>query len=293
MNTFYLNSILSNGLISIPQYTSISLLENNQQNELSKISSLNNNNNNLHQNMVSNPLQCLKINNIQKQIDLSSLKPSENLQLNQNNCLNLELINSQTRHLAHNFHLNFNHLRVKLGIDDSRKTHIDSLLKKAKSKCLKAIHEVLKLCLNLLIGRLPQVFITNIKIDFNKIYLTKTIGEIYHEYNLLPSFEEILKKNLIRKGKINLLNEIYNSKFENVYQIYLCSDMYKKDYEKIFYKDGEKIAALYDYVAKNMCEYYLLSKGNKKKVFRNNFLMKKKKLFKINAGNNNNKINKE
>ena len=72
-----------------------------------------------------------------------------------------------------------------------------------------SIHEVLKLCLNLLIGRLPQVFITNIKIDFNKIYLTKTIGEIYHEFNLLPTFEEILKKNLIRKGKINLLNEIY------------------------------------------------------------------------------------
>jgi hypothetical protein len=292
MNPLFLNPISPNGIISIPNFSSISLPDkNNQEDELSKISFLNNNNEN--QNNVSNTLPLLKLNNIQKQIDLVSLNSSENLLLNQHNFYNLELglLHTQTRHLSHNFHLNFNHLRVKLGIDDSRKTHIDSLLKKAKSKCLKAIHEVLKLCLNLLIGRLPQVFITNIKIDFNKIYLTKTIGEIYHEFNLLPTFEDILKKNLIRKGKINLLNEIYNSKFETVYQIYLCSDMYKKDYEKIFNKDGEKIATLYDYVAKNMCEYYLLSKGNKKKFFRNNFLMKKKKLFNINSGIHNNTNN--
>ena len=280
MNALFLNSISPNGLLPIPNLSSIPLSDkNHQENELSNISFLNNNNE--PQNITSTSFPLLKLNNIQKQIDLVSLNSTENLLLNQHNFYNLELglFHSQTRHLAHNFHLNFNHLRVKLGIDDSRKTHIDSLLKKAKSKCLKAIHEVLKLCLNLLIGRLPQVFITNIKIDFNKIYLTKTIGEIYHEFNLLPTFDEILKKNLIRKGKINLLNEIYNSKFENVYQIYLCSDMYKKDYEKIYHKDGEKIATLYDYVAKNMCEYYLLSKGNKKKILRNNFLMKKKKII--------------
>ena len=292
MNALFLNSISPNGLLPIPNLSSIPLSDkNHQENELSNISFLNNNNE--PQNITSTSFPLLKLNNIQKQIDLVSLNSTENLLLNQHNFYNLELglFHSQTRHLAHNFHLNFNHLRVKLGIDDSRKTHIDSLLKKAKSKCLKAIHEVLKLCLNLLIGRLPQVFITNIKIDFNKIYLTKTIGEIYHEFNLLPTFEEILKKNLIRKGKINLLNEIYNSKFETVYQIYLCSDMYKKDYEKIYHKDGEKIATLYDYVAKNMCEYYLLSKGNKKKILRNNFLMKKKKLFNINSSLNDNPNN--
>jgi len=292
MNALFLNSISPNGLLPIPNLSSIPLSDkNHQENELSNISFLNNNNE--PQNITSTSFPLLKLNNIQKQIDLVSLNSTGNLLLNQHNFYNLELglFHSQTRHLAHNFHLNFNHLRVKLGIDDSRKTHIDSLLKKAKSKCLKAIHEVLKLCLNLLIGRLPQVFITNIKIDFNKIYLTKTIGEIYHEFNLLPTFDEILKKNLIRKGKINLLNEIYNSKFENVYQIYLCSDMYKKDYEKIYHKDGEKIATLYDYVAKNMCEYYLLSKGNKKKILRNNFLMKKKKLFNINSSLNDNPNN--
>ena len=31
-----------------------------------------------------------------------------------------------------------------------------------------------------------------------------------------------------------------------------------------------------------MCEYFLLSKGNKKKVFKNTFLGRKKKLFNVN-----------
>ena len=190
---------------------------------------------------------------------------------------------SNSKSFSHSFHINFNNLRIKLGIEDSRKTHIDSLLKKAKSKCLKAIHEVLKLSLNLLIGRLPQNFITNIKIDFNKKYLIKTIGDIYYEYKLLPSYDEIISRNLIRKGKFDLFNEIFNSTLENVYMIYIDSDLYKKDFEKIFIKDGQKIASLYNYVAKNMCEYFLLSKGNKKKVFKNTFLGRKKKLFNVNT----------
>ena len=189
---------------------------------------------------------------------------------------------SNSKSFSHSFHINFNNLRIKLGIEDTRKTHIDSLLKKSKSKCLKAIHEVLKLSLNLLIGRLPQNFITNIKIDFNKKYLIKTIGDIYYEYKLLPSYEEIIKKNLIRKGKLDLFNEIFNSTFQQVYMIYIDSDLYKKDFEKIYLKDGKKIATLYDYVSKNMCEYFLLSKGNKKKVFKNTFLGKKKKMFNVN-----------
>ena len=137
--------------------------------------------------------------------------------------------------------------------------------------------------MNLLIGRLPQNFITNIKIDFNKKYLIKTIGDIYYEYKLLPSYDEIISRNLIRKGKFDLFNEIYNSSLETVYMIYIDSDLYKKDFEKIFIKDGEKIASLYNYVAKNMCEYFLLSKENKKKVFKNTFLGRKKKLFNVNT----------
>ena len=237
-----------------------------------------NNSSSLLKNIVLNPSNLNEVNEYNK--NQNSNEALYDLFKENQNLPYLKIQN--TRSFSHSFHINFNNLRIKLGIEDSRKTHIDSLLKKAKSKCLKAIHEVLKLSLNLLIGRLPQNFITNIKIDFNKKYLSKSIGNIYYEYKLLPSYEEIINRNLIRKGKFDLFNETYNSSFEHVYMIYIDSDLYKKDFEKISLKDGYKIATLYDYVAKNMCEYFLLSKGNKKKVFKNTLIGKKKKMFIVN-----------
>ena len=237
-----------------------------------------NNSSSLLKNIVLNPSNLNEVNEYNK--NQNSNEALYDLFKENQNLPYLKIQN--TRSFSHSFHINFNNLRIKLGIEDSRKTHIDSLLKKAKSKCLKAIHEVLKLSLNLLIGRLPQNFITNIKIDFNKKYLNESIGNIYYEYKLLPSYEEIINKNLIRKGKFDLFNETYNSSFEYVYMVYINSDLYKKDFEKILMKDGQNIASLYDYVAKNMCEYFILSKGNKKKVFKNTFIGRKKKIFNVN-----------
>ena len=237
-----------------------------------------NNSSSLLKNIVLNPSNLNEVNEYNK--NQNSNEALYDLFKENQNLPYLKIQN--TRSFSHSFHINFNNLRIKLGIEDSRKTHIDSLLKKAKSKCLKAIHEVLKLSLNLLIGRLPQNFITNIKIDFNKKYLNESIGNIYYEYKLLPSYEEIINKNLIRKGKFDLFNETYNSSFEHVYMVYINSDLYKKDFEKILMKDGQNIASLYDYVAKNMCEYFILSKGNKKKVFKNTFIGRKKKIFNVN-----------
>ena len=208
-----------------------------------------NNSSSLLKNIVLNPSNLNEVNEYNK--NQNSNEALYDLFKENQNLPYLKIQN--TRSFSHSFHINFNNLRIKLGIEDSRKTHIDSLLKKAKSKCLKAIHEVLKLSLNLLIGRLPQNFITNIKIDFNKKYLNESIGNIYYEYKLLPSYEEIINKNLIRKGKFDLFNETYNSSFEHVYMVYINSDLYKKDFEKIFIKDKQKIASLYNYVAKNMC----------------------------------------
>ena len=91
MNPLFLNSLSPNGIISIPNFSSISLPDkNHQENELSKISFLNNNNEN--QNSVSSSFPLLKLNNIQKQIDLVPLNSSENLLLNQNNFYNLEFL---------------------------------------------------------------------------------------------------------------------------------------------------------------------------------------------------------
>ena len=63
--------------------------------------------------------------------------------------------------------------------------------------------------------------------------------------------------------------------------IYIDSDLYKKDFEKIDLKDGKKLHLYMIMFLKKMCKYFLLSKGNKKKVFKNTFLGKKKKMFNV------------
>ena len=65
------------------------------------------------------------------------------------------------------FYSKIKFIRKKYNIKKSRKNHIDSLVKKAKSKFLKGIYEGLKYCLNSYINRLPQKFIINTKIFRN------------------------------------------------------------------------------------------------------------------------------
>ena len=65
-----------------------------------------------------------------------------------------------------------------------RKTQIDSLLKKLKSKLFKTIHNAIKHCIDSHLSNLPQLFITNIKIGTNKYYLTQIILSIYNEHNV-------------------------------------------------------------------------------------------------------------
>ena len=71
----------------------------------------------------------------------------------------------------------FSYLKKKMQIKNTRKSNIDSLLKKCKGKFFKAIHDAIKLCLNLLVKRIPQKFITNITIEFNQKNFEKKINE--------------------------------------------------------------------------------------------------------------------
>ena len=107
------------------------------------------------------------------------------------------------------FYSKIKYIRKKYNIKKSRKNHIDSLVKKAKSKFLKGIYEGLKYCLNSYINRLPQKFIINTKIEY----------------------------------------------------------LYEK--KKIEKKSGYGVAQLYDFVATNICEYFLLNKGNHRNKFNN------------------------
>jgi hypothetical protein len=158
----------------------------------------------------------------------------------------------------------FKYLKEKYGIENSRKNRMDCLIKKIKTKYINAIHEAIKYCVNLNINKLPQYFITNIKIEYNKMYLNKTVEQIYTEFNILPSLNELINKNLIKKNKKELLINLMSSSLKDIYQYYLTSDLYKYHRLYIIKKEGENIGKLYDYVAMNSCKYFLYNKGNKK-----------------------------
>jgi hypothetical protein len=158
----------------------------------------------------------------------------------------------------------FKYLKEKYGIENSRKNRMDCLIKKIKTKYINAIHEAIKYCVNLNINKLPQYFITNIKIEYNKMYLNKTVEQIYTEFNILPSLNELINKNLIKKNKKELLINLMSSSLKDIYQYYLTSDLYKYHRLYIIKKEGENIGKLYDYVAMNICKYFLYNKGNKK-----------------------------
>ena len=185
------------------------------------------------------------------------------------------------------FHTIFNYIRKKLQLKLVRKNNIDSLLKKSKGKFFKTVFESIKLCLNLKVSRLPQNFITNITIEYNQIYLQKKIIEIYNEFKLLPSIEDIINKNLCKKGKMEIFKEIANYDFYTLYDNYINSDRFKRDIEQIKKEEGKRNGILYEFVAKNFCVYYLFGKGKEKKNINQN--KKKKILFKISSTLNNDK----
>ena len=181
----------------------------------------------------------------------------------------------------------FKFLKEKYGLKNTRKNRIDCIIKKVKTKYLQAIHESIKYCVNLYIKRLPQYFITNIKIEYNKMYLNKTIEEIYTEFKILPSLKEIIEKNLIRKGKKEYLIVLMSTTLKEIYQYYLSSQLYIYYRKYIRKKEGEKVAKLYDYIAQNICEYFLYNKGNKKKININNLNNKN------NINNSKNNVNSQ
>ena len=153
-----------------------------------------------------------------------------------------------------NFQKIFTLLRKKLQIKNLRKNHLDSLLKKIKGKFCKAIHEGLKVCLNLLINRLPQSFITNITLDYNKKMLNKKIIEIYDEYKILPEIDKM--KNYLKNDKKEIFFFFIHQKYKECYDSYIKSDRFKKDLNEIVMLEGKKFGILYEFVAINFILYY-------------------------------------
>ena len=178
----------------------------------------------------------------------------------------------------------FKYIKEKYNIKNSRKNRIDCIIKKVKTKYMNAIHEAIKYCVNIKMNKLPQNFITNIKIEYNKMFLNKTVEEIYTEFNIIPSLNELINKNLIKNGKKELLIKLMNSSLKDTYQFYLNSNLYKYHRMCIIKKEGENSVKLYDYVAQNICKYFIYNKGNKSNYKNNNLTVSN------NNNNNNNNL---
>ena len=109
-------------------------------------------------------------------------------------------------------------LRKSLQIKYTRSIHIDIILKKCKGKFYKAVNDCLKKCLKINIRKLPQSYITNISIEYNKKFLDFTIKDLYSYFNLIPySMESILLKDYYLDGKENYFKYIYLSKINDLY----------------------------------------------------------------------------
>ena len=170
------------------------------------------------------------------------------------------------------FYSTFKFYLSKYELDGIRKYRIDCLIKRAKSKFIKSLHYSMNYCLNLNVKRLPQSFVLNIKIDYNKKYLNKTIEEIYTQFKIIPSLSEILEKKLVHKGKEELFKILMKGTFHYVYKIYLLSRLYQRHKNQVIRKNGVGVGVLYDYIANNLCNYYIFSevsqfkRGESKKI---------------------------
>ena len=166
------------------------------------------------------------------------------------------------------FHSNFLEFKKVLNFKRSsfRKTKIDSILKKCKSKFFRTVQEAIKKLTNnsTKINRLPQSFITNINIEYNKEYMNQPLFKIYYDLKIVKSENEFYMETSSMWNKTNLKNLI-NMTYAEAFTYYTTSQRFKEDCESIREKEGEKFEILFKYVSKIFIHYYSLSKGNKLK----------------------------
>ena len=132
----------------------------------------------------------------------------------------------------------------------------------------------MRYCLSIKVKRLPQPFITNITIEYNRYYLEKTVFQIYKEFNLIVNLQKI-EDDIIRINNKELLKEFTKYKLDDLYNAYIESQCYKKTLDEIIAKSGKNLGILYEFVSKNLLSYYRynkskLSKKEDKKPIENN-----------------------
>jgi hypothetical protein len=160
------------------------------------------------------------------------------------------------------FNDTFYAIKKNLHIKQSRKYQVDSLLKKAKCKFFQIIHTIMKYCLSIRVKRLPQPFITNITIEYNRYYMEKTIVQLYNEFNLFSNIEKF-DDEIIKIQNKELFKVFSKYKLDDLYNVYIESQSYKKDLKEVVVKNGKNVGILYEFVSKNLIYYY---RNNKSKI---------------------------
>lgn len=196
------------------------------------------------------------------------------------NSQNNQIVNYIDENKAKNifFYSKYKYLCYKYGVENIRKNRIDIIIKKVKIKIFKNIHKILKYCLKLNhIKRLPQNFIINVKVKYNQQFLNKTIEEIYLKFSTLPSLEEMINNNSIKKDKTEEFTIFMKAKLRDIIKFYLKSDLFTLDKKILEKKSGINDAILFDFVANNICDYF---------QYGNSTLNKKENISEINLNNN-------
>lgn len=150
-------------------------------------------------------------------------------------------------------------------LSNDRKIKMDSMFKKCKSKYCKTVQEALYLLIGdrSKIEKLPQTFITNINIKYNKKYLYYSIENLYKEFGVIKDESALLVNNNERNGKILRL---INMSFIDGYFIYLQSNQFSQELLKMIKKKGIEIALIFYYSAHLFIDYIMYSKGSKEKI---------------------------
>lgn len=165
------------------------------------------------------------------------------------------------------FYDQFMSLKKSLGISTNvRKGQIDSFLKKTKSKLFKSIHQSIKKCVYLKLKKIPQSLITNIKIDFNKNLMEKTIMSLYVQNKVFLSYDFLKHNGFIVDGKDEILKKLLDLTVKEAYENYLESKLFIKDCGSIAAKEGKSFAVLFEFVSKIFTQYYQINKGNRAKL---------------------------
>jgi hypothetical protein len=88
-----------------------------------------------------------------------------------------------------------------------------------------------------------------------------SILSVYQNFGFLLNMEELFQNQMVRPDKKSLLREFLSQNFKFLFETYLTSEQYQRDYE-LTREENENLAVLFDYTCKIFTQYYTTSKGN-------------------------------